>query len=161
MRLLGSSYNGDRRERQPQSAALSFATLCLAVTLGGCSGFGLPFGDYGLDRQLSTGSIHTVSAKGSPRVDQSDWETVRQVIASADTKRQSTQSLDWSNPDTGTTGTITIFDTISATNDQKCRNFATTINDARGIRRYRGEACLMTNDRWQLFGVLADDSKLL
>jgi len=117
--------------------------------------------DLGLDRQLSTGSIHTVSTKVSAKVDQSDWATVRRVIAGADTKRQFSRSIDWSNPDTGTTGTITIFNTISAANDLKCHNFTTTINDSRGIRLYRGEACLMPNDRWRLFGVLADDSELL
>jgi hypothetical protein len=31
----------------------------------------------------------------------------------------------------------------------------------RGIRHYRGEACQMAKGRWELFGVLADDSKLL
>ena len=43
---------------------------------------------------------------------------------------------------------------------QLCRSFATTVNDARGIRRYRGDACRRTDGRWQLDGMAPDDAKL-
>jgi hypothetical protein len=41
-----------------------------------------------------------------------------------------------------------------------CRPLATTINDERGVRRYRGEACQRDNGRWQLYGMVADDAQL-
>jgi hypothetical protein len=36
----------------------------------------------------------------------------------------------------------------------------TTINDVRGIRRYRGQACVTPNGRAQLRNVTADDATL-
>lgn len=161
MRWIGSSYNGDGCERQPSSAACSFALLFLAVSLAGCSGIGKSGGQLVSDRQLTTSAVHKVSARGSGKVDPSDWETVRGAIAKADANRRYNSSIDWNNSKTGSTGTITIFNTIPATNDRDCRNFSTTINDDRGIRHYRGEACLLADDSWRLFSVLADDSELL
>ena len=49
---------------------------------------------------------------------------------------------------------------ITDQNGAVCRPFATTINDERGVRRYRGDACLRTDGRWQLNGVTADDALL-
>ena len=50
-------------------------------------------------------------------------------------------SIDWWNDLTNSTGTVSTL-TPAATHDGSlCRRFATTINDLRGIRRYRGLAC--------------------
>ena len=68
-------------------------------------------------------------------------------------------SLDWLNPDTGSTGTITATATASE-GKFLCRSFATTVNDLRGIRRYRGEACAPDGGRWQLRGVTPDDAAI-
>jgi hypothetical protein len=161
MHLLDTSYSDDRRKRQPSSSARNIAIAMSVLALAGCSGIGGPFGDVAVDQSLTTGSIQKVSARASDTVDQSDWNTVRRAIASIDKKNEINGPVDWSNPITGSTGTITIRDAISPTIDPNCLNFETTINDMRGIRRYRGKACHMTDDRWQLVGVLADDSKLL
>ena len=161
MRWSGSSYIGKGRERQSPPLLRPIAIAVLAVGLGGCAGLGLPFNEAAVDRGLSTGSIQKVSAKGNGKVDQSDWDTVRRAIARAASEKTLDGTLEWRNPGTGTTGTIAILDTVTATNDPNCRNFQTTINDMRGIRHYRGEACQMSKGSWQLFGVLADDSKLL
>ena len=160
MRWSGSSYIGSGRQRQSPPFVRPVAVLLLAVGLGGCAGLGMPF-EAASNQTLTTGSIHKVSAKTGGKVDQSDWETVRRAIATVAAEKGAEATADWRNPDTGSSGTITILDTITATNDENCRNFATTINDMRGVRRYRGEACRMTNGRWQLFGVMADDSQLL
>lgn len=160
MRWSGSSYIGSGRQRQSPPFMRPAAVALLAAALGGCAGLGLPF-ESASNRTMTTGAIHKVSAKAGGNVDQSDWETVRRAIATIAGKEATSDTVDWRNPDTGSTGTITILAGVTAANDENCRNFATTINDTRGIRRYRGEACRMTNGRWQLFGVLADDSQLL
>ena len=67
----------------------------------------------------------------------------------------------WNNSRTGSAGTITALAVGQGGLNAACRAFATTINDSRGIRRYRGEACLRRDGNWQLFGVTADDTKLL
>jgi len=157
----GSSYNGEGRLRQPPPRVRPTTIVFLAVALYGCSGVGLPIGEPAVDRSLSTGGIEKASSKQPRRVAQSDWKTVRRGIARATSDPALNRTLDWRNPETGTTGTLTVLDTVTATNDPKCRNFQTTVNDVRGIRHYRGEACEIADGRWELFGVLADDSKLL
>jgi surface antigen len=160
MRWSGSSYIGGGRQRQSPPFMRPVAVALLAAALGGCAGLGLPF-ETASHQKMTTGSIQKVSAKAGGNVDQSDWETVRRAVATIAGKDATSDTVDWRNPDTGSTGTITILGGVTAANDENCRNFATTVNDTRGIRRYRGEACRMTNGRWQLFGVLADDSQLL
>jgi surface antigen len=161
MRWSGSTYIGEGRLRQSPPLVRPTAIAVVAAALCGCAGLGLPFGEAAVDRNLTTGSIEKVSSKGPDKVAQSDWEAVRQSIAHAAAEDALSQALAWRNPETGTTGTLTVLDTVTATNDPNCRNFQTTVNDTRGIRHYRGEACRMSKDSWELFGVLADDSKLL
>lgn len=161
MRWSGSSYNGEGRVRQSPPLIRPVAVVVLAAHLGGCAGFGLPFGKTGVDSNLTTGTIEKTSSKHKSKVEQSDWATIRKRIARAAAEDSLSQAHAWRNPETGTTGTLMVLDTVTATNDSNCRNFQTTVNDVRGIRHYRGEACKMAKDRWELFGVLADDSKLL
>lgn len=161
MRLSGS-YIGENRIRQSSVLVRPLMAGLLAACLGGCGALGLPFGGGGGDRDLTTGSVGKTSAKSDSKVvAQSDWETIRQSIAQAEANDALSQAMAWSNPATGSTGTLTVLDTVPPTNDPNCRNFQTTVNDLRGIRHYRGEACRMAENRWELFGVLADDSKLL
>ncbi len=159
MHWSGSSYIGGGRQRQSPPFMRPAAIALLASMLGGCAGLGMPFSETASRDIMSTGSIQKVSAKAGGPTSQSDWEAVRTTVAKA--MESKAESLAWSNPSTGSSGALSILNTPTATNDANCRNFATTMNDMRGIRRYRGEACRMGNDRWQLFGVLADDSKLL
>jgi len=162
MRWSGFSQIGDGGERQSAALRGPTAIILFAISLGGCAGLGMPFGEAQSMAQVeTTGSIHLASARttGGNTVDQSDWEAVRQAITA--TAESRVGSSDWQNPRTGSTGTVSLFDTVTAINDPRCRNFATTVNDMRGIRRYRGEACHLENGKWQLFGILADDSQLL
>jgi surface antigen len=161
VRWSDSSYIGKGRLRQSPPLARPAAVAMLAAALCGCAGLGLPFGEAAVDRSTTTGSIEKVSSKAGEKVAQSDWEAIRQSIARAAAEDALSQALAWRNPETGTTGTLIVLDTVTATNDPNCRNFQTTVNDVRGIRHYRGEACRVSKDRWELFGVLADDSKLL
>lgn len=158
MHWSGSSYSGGNRQRQSPPYLRLAAIALLASMLGGCAGLGMPFETAGQDT-MTTGSIQKVSAKVNGSTSQSDWEAVRSTVAKA--MEHKSEDLAWHNPSTGSNGALSILNTPTATNDASCRNFATTMNDMRGIRRYRGEACKMPNGRWQLFGVIADDSKLL
>jgi surface antigen len=158
MHWSGSSYIGAGRQRQSPPYIRPAAIALLASMLGGCAGLGMPMESASRDT-MTTGSIQKVSTKASGATAPSDWEAVRTTVAKAmETK---TENVTWRNPSTGSNGELAILGTPTATNDANCRNFVTTMNDMRGIRRYRGEACKMANNRWQLFGVLADDSKLL
>ena len=138
-----------------KAARVSAAAL-LALALAGCAGMGLPF---------EPAASHLMSANGeadtpipvSDRVDPSDWEMVRQTIAAA--PPAAAKGLEWLNPDTGSTGAITALE-VATKDGVSCRVFATTINDVRGIRRYRGDACAPEGGRWELRTVTPDDAAI-
>jgi hypothetical protein len=48
----------------------------------------------------------------------------------------------------------------NAANGAGCHSFDTTMSDVRGVRRYSGEVCKMTNGRWALRSVKPADAAL-
>jgi len=138
-------YTGARPTRKPVAAALVAATL----VLGGCSSASL--GDYARDD-----AIGTAASSGVASVDRSDWDTVRRTLAQTPVEQAARQP--WSNPRTGSSGHVTV---LALADDEACRPFATSVNDQRGIRQYRGDACLRNDGRWELLGISADDALLL
>jgi surface antigen len=156
----GSSYTGVGNLRQSPFALRAIAAAFLTLSLGGCAGMGLPFDEATSSHLAANGDSARpilASATVADRVDPSDWEMVRYTVASA--PKGAVANIDWLNPDTGSTGTINT--TASAANGKfLCRSFATTVNDLRGIRRYRGEACAPEGGRWQLRSVTPDDAAI-
>jgi hypothetical protein len=130
----------------------------VALSLGGCAGIGLPFGEHGNSgRMASTGLVVQpilASATITDQLDPSDWESIRRTIEGA---AKASSRVDWSNAITGSVGSIV----LAADSKDGCRMFAATINDLHGIRRYRGGACLVPGGRLQLRGIVADDATLL
>ena len=154
------SYTGVGHSRQSSFAIRAVAAVLLALALGGCAGMGLPFDEATSSRLAANGNAAgpiLASATVSDRVDPSDWEMVRYTLAGA--PRGQVSNLDWLNADTGSTGTITAT-AVAMDGDRACRSFATTVNDLRGIRRYRGEACAPEGGRWQLRTVTPDDAAI-
>ena len=148
------SYIGEGRGRQTIAHVTAIAAL--ALTLGGCAGLGLPLGERVASGPMAyTGSIKPVlaSAVAADQANPSDWDAIRRTIDGAP---KTAARLDWSNVVSGSAGSIA----IAADTGDDCRRFATTINDLRGIRRYRGSACAGADGRSQLRGVVADDATL-
>ncbi|MFO1185192.1 MAG: RT0821/Lpp0805 family surface protein [Bauldia sp.] len=140
-----------------------FLILGIALSLlTGCAGMGLPFAEFGRDRTGSTvvAAANRATAAAVESVDPSDWETVRRAVAEAIAARNHSAAINWSNPDTGSSGTIAPLLAVTAGNGA-CRPFSTTMSDARGIRHFRGEACRETTGRIQLLRVTADDPALI
>jgi len=126
--------------------------VCFAFALGGCSTLGLPFGPELADAPQTVGSI-PVSATLTDSVNPSDWEAVRRAMAAVPADKS--QTVEWTNPGTGSTGTaMAIAGSVGAA----CRPFATTVSDPRGVRRYSGQVCRQTPGQWQLESVSADDA---
>jgi surface antigen len=152
------SYTGGDWRRQSASVAL----CCLALSLAGCAGMGLPFGEAQSQAALST-SIKPAAAvvtRANDAVNPSDWETVRRVLAAIPADAKGGSDLAWHNADTGSDGTVTPGEAVKKS-ASLCRTFAATVNDPRGIRGYRGEACRAPDGRWTLSGIAPDDSTLL
>jgi len=92
----------------------------------------------------------------------SDWEHIRLTASTFIPGSANGEIIDWTNPDTGSNGTISPVRVARAEPDgRNCRAFALTVSDVRGIRRYRGDACRATDGMWQLFEVVPEDSALL
>lgn len=144
---LRPSYTPRAGERQSLPYFRAALIGGLALTAAGCSATALD--------PLHTGSV--VRAGVTDAVDPSDWEAVRRTIADL-----GAHAFDraWKNPKTGSSGTVTAMAAEPRAGVQ-CRAFATTVNDLRGIRRYRGEACRDGGAGWRLTGVVPEDSLLL
>jgi hypothetical protein len=155
------SYIGEDTRRQSSNIIRGFALTLVVLSLGGCAGLGLPFGEPGSAGRLATKGEAAkpilASAVVTDQVDPSDWETVRRTAEGAPVEAS---RLDWINPETGSSGRLAIAAAVTDADNVVCRSFATTVNDVRGIRRYRGEACVRSDARSQLRGVIADDATL-
>ncbi|MCX5497432.1 RT0821/Lpp0805 family surface protein [Kaistia dalseonensis] len=145
------------------------AVIFCTAMLAGC---GLTPSGADLD-MTTTGSIAPAAAPEKPSmpptqpnvveaVAPSDWERIRLVASTSLVGLPNGGVIDWTNPDTGSNGTISPL--LAARNEpdgRNCRAFALTVSDIRGIRRYRGDACRATDGMWQLFDVTPEDSALL
>lgn len=148
------------------AAARIAAFLLLAAALGGCARAGLPIGVPDTDRTI-TGSIRPAKpAPAAPAVavvssyaDPSDWEALRRALAVSLDKGDA-GNVEWTNPDTGSSGVASATQPAVKGGVAPCRPFDTTMSDVRGVRRYSGEACKMTNGRWSLRGIRPADSTL-
>jgi surface antigen len=144
---LRPSYTHRAGERQSLPYFRAAVLGGIALIAAGCSATAID--------PTQTGSV--VRASATDGVDPSDWEAVRRTIAEIG---EDAFDLAWKNPKTGSSGTVTAMAPESRA-DGVCRAFATTVNDLRGIRRYRGEACHDGNAGWRLSGIVPEDSVLL
>lgn len=161
MFALRPPYIPAAKPRQLPRACRGIAAVALALSLGGCAGLGLPFGaeTTASNAALTTGSVRPrlVSANIVDGVAASDWEAIRRTVAAAPA---TVDSLAWHNRDTGSAGTISGLSAAHPQGSLECRSFASTVNDQRGVRRYRGQACRPSDGSWQLYGMVADDAQL-
>jgi hypothetical protein len=144
---LRPSYTQRAGERQSLPYFRAAVLGGLALAAAGCSATAID--------PAYTGSV--VRATVADSVDPSDWEAVRRTIAGIG---EDAFDQAWKNPKTGSSGTVTAM-ASEARADGVCRAFATTVNDLRGIRRYRGEACHDGDAAWRLTGIVPEDSLLL
>jgi hypothetical protein len=128
--------------------------VALAAVLAGCSGLGLPFGLPPID-PVTTASIPEEPARGISAVDLASMkEAIRGSLAVV-----SGGTVFWSNGLTGSGGTIEF---AAATDEAAaCRPFWATVNDLRGVRRYRSEACPVDGGSWDFAEVRPMDGVLL
>jgi surface antigen len=147
------AYNGSGGRQHLSRTAGVAGLILIGLALGGCSSLGLPFGPRAAGVSYETVGSIPVSAKLNDSVDPSDWEAIRRTVAAVPPNQAKT--LDWSNPDTRSTGAVIA---LAAKDGSSCRAFATTVSDAKGVRRYSGQLCRQPDGRWQLRAVAPDDA---
>jgi surface antigen len=108
---------------------------------------------------MATASVKGKSADTAlvAGVDPSDWAAVRQALAKTPVPGR---EIAWSNPVTGSSGTVALGATLAKAGSA-CRSLAAIVNDIRGIRFYRGEACRERAGVWRLSAIVPDDRALL
>lgn len=156
------SYTGRADRRQPPLVRFLAAAL-LALSMAGCAGLGLPFNEAATGGAAATSPTllpARTSARAGDHVDPTDWMAVRATIARFPASAGAGTSLDWRNPLTNSDGTVSLLTDAASRSGKFCHSFATTINDLRGIRRYRIEAC-RAGDGWQLSAVAPDTGTAL
>lgn len=152
------SYTGDTAVRQSPPFRRLAAVSLVALATGGCTSLGLPLG---ASKEFTGSTNAAAPARVASAVDPSDWETVRQALTGMAGSTGGATDVDWRNPVTGSAGTLTAYAPEERSRGL-CRDFATTVNDTRGIRRYHGEACSDAGygGQWQLTGVAPEDGTL-
>lgn len=83
-------------------------------------------------------------------VDPADAETIRRTVAGAEFASGESHLLAWSNPDTGSSGTITAIENTISGDGRPCRKFSTTLDSFMGISLYDGETCELREGLWIL-----------
>lgn len=137
---------------------LVILSIALSTLLGGCAVIG-PFAER-LD-PAPTGSIQTGSERpAASQLASSDWEAIRSKAAAIIPAASAGSSVDWSNPSTGSSGSVSPIATAEPKGNTRCRAFAATLNDIRGARRYRSQACLQNNGKWVIGPPTAEDAFL-
>ena len=140
------SYTARRGERQSLPYFRAAVLGAIGTVVAGCS-------TATYDPIQTAGIVSTIS----DNVDPSDWEAVRRTVAEI-----GAEALDrpWQNPRTGSSGTVSAT-AMEPKAGGVCRAFTPTVNDIRGIRAYRGEACRSGAADWQIGAIVPEDSKLL
>lgn len=140
---------GTASARFPVAASIRNAASAIAFVfvVSGCAinGNSLPSVTSGED--LVTNAVNEETKPEG--VDGTDAKVITQVVTTVPTPRQN-MALNWSNPETGSTGTVMSIDTFKGKHGQMCRGFKTSVNSFMGVALYNGETCKVREDRWLL-----------
>ncbi|MCI1001079.1 hypothetical protein D8666_09140 [Ochrobactrum soli] len=97
------------------------------------------------DSTTITGSVQQPTVPDSSTL--SDQSTVKNVVSALNFTQWGKKPVPWTNPDTGSQGTITTV-AESNKNDQLCREFETSREAFDGVSIYRGETCMQRGGQW-------------
>ena len=127
--------------------------VLVAVLATGCA-VNKPFAALESDPAIITSSVtKPIEAEG---VDPRDAETIKMAVAQAQSEGTDSHLLAWSNPETGSSGTITAIDQFVGSHGQSCKKFRTTVDSFMGISLYNGETCELKKGLWVLSWFLRD-----
>ncbi|MCO4318490.1 RT0821/Lpp0805 family surface protein [Phyllobacterium sp. 21LDTY02-6] len=99
------------------------------------------------DQSTVTGSV--ASHKPVDGQTSSDQNTVRNIVSALNFTQWGNKPLPWSNPETGSQGTITAIAEKKA-GAELCREFQTSRESFDGVMLYKGETCLQNGGQWTL-----------
>ncbi len=119
--------------------------------LGGCAGIHLGATDV-------TGSTATSGVLAYGSGDPSDWDLIRSTVASS-LSAPADARIEWRNPATGNSGTISGLAVAENANGLTCRGFSSTIAGIDGVRLYKAEICKSVMKTWEFARIEPADGK--
>ena len=141
--VFGRGSTGKHRYR----SILPVFLLYVSVNAAGCSVTGNSFSSVSTGEELVTNSV---VEKAKPEgVANTDAELIKDAVSTAKVN-SSVPPLAWSNPETGSSGTIVAIDKFMGKHGQRCRGFKTSVDNFTGIAFYNGEACEISANEWVL-----------
>lgn len=154
------SYTAALRKIQRSSGTILGAALLIVPVLAGCSS--MPLGSNDVDSPtILTGSIPSNTDVAYADVDERDREILALTLDSASVdpsdQIQPDQTLAWTNPESGNSGTISNVN-LSALTDTGCLEFDTTANTIAGIKIYHGTACRDISQRMVITALAANNA---
>lgn len=152
--------------RVTRGIVAAVGAVCLAL-LAGCGQMGMPLGSAeAINQQVARQAAPVPGAEtqlvlvgDSATVEPSDWAAVLKTAVSAIERGRKGERVAWTNPATGSGGTVTPRPDIRTGDDAQCRAFSTTLNDLRGARSYSGVAC-RRDGQWVLTRISPEDQEL-
>jgi|EP01132_Coremiostelium_polycephalum_P010523 surface antigen len=124
-----------------------FAAVFVLCLLSGCAMKSFSVESAVPDKATVTGSVAPapqVDAKGA-----ADQSTVRNIVSALNFTQWGNKPLPWSNPETGSQGTITAI-AEKKTETGLCREFQTSRESFDGVMLYKGETCMQDGGQWTL-----------
>lgn len=153
MKMLGTSGFGiccaTTGARFPYATAFRNAAsaVVFAALASGCAINGNSLPEVTSGEDLVTNAVNEETKPEG--VDGTDAKVITDVVTTVPTPRQQ-MALNWSNPETGSTGTVLSIDSFKGKHGQICRGFKTSVNSFMGVALYNGETCQVREDRWLL-----------
>lgn len=125
----------------------ALAAIVLASALAGCTTMGLPFGpeEPEIDTASTAGPALHAAASGLAT---SDLSAIGSALAASESG-----PVRWSNPESGSQGSVTNITTVARLGDDPCRTFDTTVNAVDGVRAMHGIACRQSDGNWMVAGL--------
>ncbi|MEL6967374.1 MAG: RT0821/Lpp0805 family surface protein [Pseudomonadota bacterium] len=134
-----------RRTTASKRAVL--AVLVASMAVSGCAINNNTLPQIANDKSIVTDSVaKTTGPKG---IAKGDADVIKSAVAQAPIEER-IKPLAWSNPETGSTGTIVAIDKFMGKHGQQCRGFKTSVDTFMGIAFYNGEACQISPGEWVL-----------
>ncbi|MEL6734576.1 MAG: RT0821/Lpp0805 family surface protein [Pseudomonadota bacterium] len=132
---------------QAQSAAVPSFVLAVTLFVSGCAINGNTLPQIADDKSIVTESVTKGATPAG--IAKGDAEVIKSAVAEAPIEER-IKPLAWSNPQTGSTGTIVAIDKFMGKHGQQCRGFKTSVDTFMGIAFYNGEACQISPGEWVL-----------
>lgn len=141
---FGAPFQG----RTSSQTARFVAALALSLSTAACGSISLPLGPQAAGPDITSSMAAAAPASGLAVGDLSAMSA-----SLADAAETGATPIAWSNPESGSQGTITNIAAMKGPDGTPCRTFSTLVNAVDGVRALRGVACRQADGTWSVDGL--------